>query len=301
MAFDVSGLSTYFDDSGKDIVTAAVAGNTLAKYLIEKGQVISGVKNKKAIKLLSTSVSLNEGSSCGSRNPTSTSTLGDVFVEVKLLNSQENLCADTLRNTIYAAYLKKGQSHSEEMTPEIMSAIADEKIKKVAEANGALLWRGDTTVTGTTNINKFDGVIKQIGGSATSVTGATVIQKLQNFYLACDEVERAQEDFAIHISKGLYEAYLVALANANLFHEGSKDTLFGTPAKFVVHDGMNGASVNAIAGRAQYMVLGRDGESDEEKAEFTWSVETRQYYNDVYYALGVKVITPSKFKTASIS
>lgn len=300
MAFDVSGLSAWVTNNRKEIVTAAVAGAPTMKFLVEQGRVMYGVKNKEAIRMLDAAVNVHAGGECGARNPNTTTTLGEKYIEVTLLSSEENLCPKTLRNTVYAEYLKKGQSPSEEITPELSEAISDVKVAKIAKLNEDLLWQSDTTITGTTNFNLFNGIKKQIGaGTAITATGSTIIEKLQHYYSQIDVTLRKQDDFRIFIGEDDYDEYLIALDNANKFREGSKDVLAGTTAKFQVTTGLNGSG-KVYGMRASNLVGGMDGESDAEKAEFIWSVETKQYYHDYAYALGVKVLTGAEAYVASI-
>lgn len=299
MAFDVSGLSAYTQNNSKEIAVKAVTTPKTAKLLISNKRMIAGIKTKEAIRTMDADVQVQENTGCG-RNPQGATTLGEVFLEVGLMKDEQNFCAKSLRNTVYAEYLAKGQAPSEEISSELAQSIMDYRAAKVAAEIENILWKSDKTITGTTNYNKIDGIQKQVSaGFAITASGSDMIQKLKSVHLAMPVEIRGQEDYFLFVGEDVYEEYLSDLDNANKFREGSKDVLSGTSAKLFPTPGLNGSN-KVYAIRLSNLAYGVDGEGDADKASFQYSNETQQYYMDFYWAVGIKVIRPAEVGVATV-
>lgn len=297
MAFNIDNLGSYVQN-GSGYAMKSIFEAPTAKALIGSRNVQFGVKGTAAILKMNSDITLVDASSC-SRTASSTTNLSNKNLVVKPIASFENLCPKTLWNTFYAESLAQGQAPEESFLPAFADAMMTEKAMKIAEVNETMLWQGDTSLTGSTNNKRIDGIIKQVTAT-TSVTGATVVAKLQNFFLACDATVRNQSDFVIAISQELYDQYLVALAQANIFKPVEDKTLFGTSAKLHVTGGLNGATYNAVGIRLSNMQLGMDGQSDADAATVRYSIETTNWYVDFQYALGVAVVFADEAKKATI-
>lgn len=286
--FDISQLGSYVQNNGTEYAMRAVATAPTAKALIDSKNVQFGVKGTAAILKMSSDVSLIP-KICGARTGGSTLTLSNKNIVVKPLADEMNLCTGTLWNTFYADSVAKGQTPQEELIPAFANAILTDRASKIGYVNEQLIWRGDLTLTGSTNLKVMDGIGVQVTATTSNATGTTIVERLQNFFLACDVVVRGQEDFRIFISEGIYAEYLIALATKNIYKPTEDLTLFGTTAKLFVTPGLNG--LRTIYGmRLSNLQLGMDGEGDADKAEIRYSIETKQYYMDFAYGLGVAVI-----------
>lgn len=288
MGFDISNLGSYIQNNGKEYALKSVASAKTAKALIDAKQVQFGVKGTAAILKLSSDVSLIDGSVCGARTGGSVIALTNKNIVVKALKDEANLCPATLSNTFYANAVAMGQSPQEELVPAFATAIMDDRAMKIAAVNEKLLWIGDTSLTGSTNFKRIDGIAKQVTG-ATAVTGATVVEKLQNVFLATNVDVRGQEDYRIFIGEDTFANYKIALAAKNIYQPTEDSTLFGTIAKLFVTSGLNGSG-KAFSMRLSNLQLGLDGEGDADSAEMRFSIETGQWYQDFKYSLGVAVI-----------
>lgn len=299
MGFDVSGLSAWVANNSKEIAVKAVANATTASLLISNKRLIAGVKGREAIRTMDADVVVKDGSSCG-RTPASTTTLGEKYLDVKPMKDEQDFCGKALRNTIFAEYLQKGQAPAEEVSNELAQAIMDYRAAKISAEIENILWKSDVTITGTTNYNLIDGIKKQVGsGTAITATGDTVIKKLQSVYLQMPIEQRSQADFRLFVGEDKYDEYLVALANANIFKSTDDYKLFGTSGIFQPTPGLNGSN-KVYAMRISNMVLGIDGEGDQDKAEFRLSTETNKHYMDFHWAVGVKVMTPAEVGVATV-
>ncbi len=298
MGFDISALGTYIsNENSKQYAMVSIASAKTAKALIDSKNVQFGVKGTAAILKLNSDVTLVDGSSCG-RTGGSTITLSNKNIVVKPIADEANICPATLWNTFYADSVTKGQTPQEELLPAFAQAIMTDRAMKIAAVNEKLLWQGDTSLTGTTNMKRIDGILKSVTGS-TSATGSTLVEKIQNFYLNQDVDVRGQDDFVIAIGEDVYAEYKVALAGKNIYQPTDDMTAFGTVAKFFVCSGLNGTR-KIVGIRWSNLQLGLDGQGDADKAELRYSTETKNWYQDFLYSLGVAVIFSSEAKYATV-
>jgi hypothetical protein len=246
---------------------------------------------------MNSDVTLVDGSSCG-RTGGSTITLSNKNIVVKQIADEANICPATLWNTFYADSVAKGQTPQQELLPVFADAIMNERAMKIAAVNEKLLWQGDTSLTGTTNYKRIDGILKSVTGTSVA-TGTTIVNKMQTFFLNQDVDVRNQDDFVIAVGEDVYAEYKVALAALNIYQPADDNTLFGTTAKLFVCSGLNGTR-KIVGIRWSNVQLGLDGQSDADKAELRYSVETKNWYQDFAYALGVAVIWPEEAKYATV-
>lgn len=299
MGFDITGLGSYVQNNGKDYAMKTIASAKTAKALISSGNAQFGVKGTAAILKLNADVTLLDGSSC-SRTGGSSVALSNKNLVVKPIKDEANLCPQTLWNTFYADSLAKGQSPQEELLPAFANAIMDNRAMKIAAVNEQLIWRGDTSLTGTTNLKFIDGIGKSVTATTSTATGSTMVAKLSNFFFANNIDVRSQEDFVIAVGEDIYQEYLAALAGLNIYKSTDDLTVYGTPAKIFVTSGLNGT--RKIYGiRWSNIQLGMDGEGDSDKAELKFSIETNNWYQDFKYALGVAVVWPEEAIYAQVA
>lgn len=298
MAFDISALGSYVQNNGKEYALKTIASSKTAKALIASKNVQYGVKGTQSILKMNSDVSILDASTCGARTGGSTFNLSNKNIVVKPLAVEDNICPQTVWNTFYADSLAKGRSPQEEILPEFAGALMDERALKIASVNETLIWQGDTSLTGTTNLKRIDGILKSVTGSTTA-TGSTMVAKLQNFYTNNSVDIRNQEDFVVAVGEDVYNEYTIALATANIYKPVEDTTLFGTTAKLFPCAGLNGTR-KAVGIRWSNIQLGMDGESDADKAELRYSIETKQWYLDFAYALGVAVVWAEEAKYATV-
>jgi len=297
MAFDISALGSFVANNSKEYAMKSIASAKTAKALIDSKNVQFGVKGTAAILKLNSDVTLVDGGVCG-RTGGSTIALSNKNIVVKQIADEANICPATLWNTFFADSVAQGQTPQQELLPVFADAIMNERAMKIAAVNEKLLWQGDTSLTGATNYKRIDGILKSVTGS-TSATGTTIVEKMQTFFLNQDVDVRGQEDFVIAIGEDVYAEYKVALAGKNIYQPTDDMTLFGTVAKLFVCAGLNGTR-KVVGIRWSNLQLGLDGQGDSDKAEMRYSTETKNWYQDFAYALGVAVIWSEEAKYATV-
>ncbi|MES2265591.1 MAG: hypothetical protein V4520_02445 [Bacteroidota bacterium] len=300
MAFNISTLPNYVDQTSKTLLVDTVFGSQTADVLKgAESSVTLGVKGTVALQLMSTDIALQTNTGCG-RNPVGDTTFAQAYISVVPLKDEQNFCPKPLENKWTVQYLTKGQTYTEALfANEIMAARA----AKIAEANEQLMWKGDTVAqSGNTALNKFDGFIKQLATGSISLsgaTGATVVEKLQNAFIGMPTKVTAQSDVVMFIGTDVFNEYNVALANKNIFKSTDDKILFGTTIKLVPVDGLNGTR-KVYVGRLRSFQMATDLMGEEDKATMNYSIETQNIYMDFHWALGVKAIYVSEVGVATV-
>lgn len=300
--FNISKLPDYVDQTSKTLLVQSVFGNQTASVLKDAGSVTIGLKGKAAINLLAQDVNIQTSYGCG-RTPMGDTTFSQAYITVTPLKDEENLCPKPLENKWTVQYLSKSQTYTEALfANEIMAARAD----LIAQANEVLLWQGNTTASGSTNLNKLDGFIVQIKASnavvitgGTVASGATVIEKLQALFIAAPSKITAQSDAVMFLGTDVYNEYKMALAVRNLFKPDSDMNLWGANIKLVPVDGLIGTRM-VFAGRLRSFQMGTDILGEEDKATMQYSIETQNIYMDFHWALGVTVVYANEISYATV-
>jgi len=300
MGFDTTGLSEYVQNNSTAIATKAVASAKTAKMLIDSKNFQAGVKGSAAVKKMSQDIAFTDASSCG-RTANGSTKLSAAKIVVAPIAENSNICPATLWNTYFADMISKGQNPEETLITEFASAITDDRAVAIAAGVENLLWNGDTD-SSDANLDKIDGIVKQMAastGSTLTATGSDIIAKLQNIYSQIPVAIRKSADFKMFLGEDDYDSYLIALANNNIFKPTDDFTLYGTTAKLEPVSGLN-ESGDVYAMRLSNLQLGMDGEADSTKASMEYSNETKQWYLDFAFAVGVTVVDPTEAYVASL-
>lgn len=304
MAFDNSVLTAYVANHSKAIATKAVQGASTPKLLIDNNAFQSGVKGSHAILKMDADVTFQDGSTCG-RTASGNVTLSDKQIVVKALKDIQDFCPKSLYNTYYAQMVAKGQDpESETLDSAFVQQIMDLRAAKIANVIEKLIWQGDTSLTGSNNLKYLDGLLKQITGASDEITiaeaGADVVAKLQSVYQAMPIEVRSAEDFRIFLGQDLYDSYLIALANKNVFKPTEDMFLFGTSAKLQPTPGLNSTN-KVVAAKISDFQFATDMEGEENKAVLKYSMETEKWYMDFHFAVGVSAVYTSQIGIADFA
>lgn len=309
MAFDVTGLTDYVDETREGLIGKTVAGAKSTRVL----DLQTGYKHSGAINRLDTDVVLQDGSSCG-RTPDGTTVLDQRILTVGKIKVDEDLCVDDLNKKHTQHDLKAGSSDDE--VP-FEKDYTEKKIKKITYANEVAIWQGDTT-SGTANLARFDGLIKIIDAegtvvtgntsSATAITAANIIGLVNDMYAAipsqlieAEEGDTDTNDLAILMGSDTFRTYVLALAAANLYHYDAKSTKLeimipATNVKAMALGGLTGTDrmFGGRIGTEGGFVVGTDLEHEEEKFDMWYSKDDDVVKFSTRYKLGTQIKFPEE-------
>jgi hypothetical protein len=311
--YDLGGLSAYVDQLNSDIISEAVLTPVTMEYV----NVIPNIKGTQNVNLLSETLSVQTGTTCG-WNEAGDVTFTVAPVTVQSLKINVSLCLQEL-NTLYLGQFLNSGSYNENAPFE--QAIIDLQTKQIKRYNENLLWgatSGTNTFSGYKQIfANTAGVVEVTGSTALcSVTGSNATEKANNVLAQIDNLISAmsadiydRDDIIIFMSQTQFKCYLTAVRNVNNFYIDSSENKLGsvysvyhpqTNYKVVGVPGLNGSDL-IVLGPQQYFLVGVDLASDEDSFRAWWSQDFQEVRIMAAWKLGTAIAFPEFFVTNALS
>jgi hypothetical protein len=300
MAFDVSALAAYTKDNLDILISTALFDARTQDLIKSEGNVMVGVKSAERIQVMETDAAFQTGGTCG-WSASGTTTFTQRTVTPGKIKLQEALCPKALEAKVLQAKLTKGSTYDSII---FAQEYSDRKAKKIAKQLEIGLWQGDTDSVDI-NLNKFDGLIKLIDagsavdgntGNVTSGTGITtsnVIAIVDGVWQSIPAAMKGNEKIRIFLGWDIFEKYVVALRNANLYHHDASNangeiTVPGTQYKITAVHGLD--STNRIfAFDMSNAYLAVDMLNEEEKFSLRYSEDNDEVRFNCEFKIGVNV------------
>ena len=282
----VTGLPQYIEEHNLPLLAKAILGSKSIGML----NVTTSVKGPTALNLLSTDVVFQDGSDCGwsasGNTELSQRVLNPAYLKVKLLKKWAEY-------QVKIAAGMKTLPFEEDFVNGIVDGV-NEKLEK-------MIWQG---VSGATS---FDGFITILSGSSANeiefTSGTSCYSAIKEVYLNIPEAIADKEDTAIFVSPAVFRQFIQELVASNLYHFKPEDqageyVLPGSNTKVISVAGLmtgTGDTVDYIvAGRGSNMFYGTDLEGDENKVEFWYSQDAREFRLAIEWLSGVQVAFPDE-------
>lgn len=293
---NTSGLTAYVDETNTELMYQLQMASELTPY----AEVHSGIKGTERLHFMTTTATF-QTDAC-SYNASDTTTFTEKDLTVGKIAIMEDICPKLLQGFWAQQVLAAGSRGEEAIPSEIASAWTAKKLNIVKKLINAADWQGDTA-SGTANLNKYDGLIKEIfaDGSvidgnttdATSVTSANILALMEDMYLAIPEDLRAGapdgSDLVWFLPQAYLDLYVIALRDANLFHykgEEGEIKYYGTSLTLIPQSGLAGADKMVITTKDN-IVIGVDLESDEDTFEVWYSKDDRINHSLIAFKRGI--------------
>lgn len=295
----VNNLPEYVEQKRFDLIRNAVVG----ARTVEEVNLQTGIKGATSLNILTTDVKFGDGKSCG-WNEAGTSTLSQRILTPGYIKINESFCEKTLLNTYmnYEVRMAAGQKKLP-FEEDFINGVIDDVKAKLEKA----IWQGDTKVANTdVNTNKFDGFIKiadgaTLAGTYTIQAGDSVSKIVMEVYKLIPTEAYEKGEIVMFMGYDKYRAYIQELiANGNLvITTGLNDV--GMPASILI-PGTN-VRVIPVAGLdntdrvfASYrdnFVYGTDLAGDNEKFDFWYSKDNREFRLAIEFNAGVQFAFPN--------
>ena len=296
MAINVSNLTNYVDEQRIPLIRKAVLGARTA----EKFYLMTGVKGSTALNLLTTNVEFGDGNNCG-WNEAGESTLSQRTLTPGAISINMSFCEKKLLKTWANHEVRVAAGQKTLPFEEDFLAGVSESIAYTLEK---ALWQGDTT-SQDANLNKFDGMIKILGGAtlADTVTydnNATVSSVVSQVYAKIPSQAFNKGEVVLYMGSDKYRTYIQELiANGNLvITTGLNDVAMpdsvlipGTNVRVIYVDGLNGTG-KMFASFKDNFVYGVDMADDEEKYDFWYDRKEQAHLLAVSFVAGVQIAYP---------
>jgi hypothetical protein len=312
-SYDLGGLNTYVDALNTDIISEAVLTPVTMEYV----NVIPGIKGTQNVNLLSETLAVQTGTTCGWSNEGAV-TFTTAALSVQALKVNQSLCLQQL-NTLWLGQFLNPGSYNENAPFE--AAIVDLQTKQIKRYNENLLWQA---TSGSSSFSGFKellantaGVVELSGQTALcSVTGASSTEKGANVLAQVDNLINAmssnvydRDDIIIFMSQTQFKCYLTAVRTVNNFYIDSSENKLGsvysvfhphTNYKVVGVPGLNGSNL-IVAAPSQYFLVGVDLTSDEDSFRAWWSQDFQEVRIMAAWKLGTQIAFPEFFVTNGLS
>ena len=318
MALAFSGLSAYTRQNIKPLLTSAVFEAKMQEMIKAEGIVLPKVKSSEAIPIMDTDAVF--GTQSCSFDPSGTTTFSQRTVTVGKIKVEEKICPKDLEAYFTQEALKAGSTYEDFGNSDFQKAFLDKKNARIASQLGVALWQGDTS-SGTANLNKFDGLIKQIDAGSpvdanvsgftgvatiTTLTKDNVISAFKGVRAAIPAAYKGKPGYKIFCGFDVWELYQQALIDANNFHYTAVDqvnyelTIPGTTLKVIADHGLD--STGDIYGLYMpHVVLAVDLENEENNYKMWYSEDNNDVRYRVEFKMGINVAFTNecvKFKAA---
>ena len=296
MAFDVSTLDAFNNETAGELIVKAIMGGSTIEYATVK----EGVKYKEPINLFEVDLDIVDGRGCVTATA-GTASLTQRDIEVCQRSSHDGLCLRDL-DTKYAGVMQPEGSYNESFT--MVQEYADQIVKGFQKANDSFIWQADSSgtdcvdglnliITGSTA-----GVVVAGTGSLTSTNIGDMIDE-QLAALADDVQDR--EDLTTFMSIANFRKYITWLRNENnyYFDPAAVENRGGlmemmhpfANLKVVGVSGLNGSN-RMVTGPAKHIVIGTDLLSDFSDFQLWYDINGDQLKHRVVSKLGVNVAYP---------
>ena len=291
MAINITGLQAYVDQNRLPILRKAVIGARSAKEF----NLMVGVKGATALNLLDTTVSLQDGSACG-WTEAGTSKLSQRILTPGALKINMSFCDKTLLKTwanydVRVAAGQKTLPFEEDFIGGVVEGVQAQLEK--------LIWTGDTSSGA-----QFDGLIKTIKASThvdyEYTAGATITSIVNAMYDKIPTATFSKGEVVLYMGTDSYRKYIQELiANGNLVITNAMndvpmpDSILipGTNVRVIGLPGLDNTG-DFFASYKDNFVYGTDMQGDEEKVDFWYSQDNREFRLAIEFVAGVQVAYP---------
>lgn len=259
----------------------------------------TGIKTSATINLLSTAVEFGDGLTCG-WDEAGTQTLSQRMISTGNIKINMAYCDKELLKywTQYQVRVAAGQK-----TLPFEEDFINGVIAAVKEKLEIAIYQGDVE-SADENLNKFDGLIKILDGEAdvvkVTLSGATpagVYADAMAMYNAIPV--KVLDGASILMGADKFRMLVQGMVEKNLFHYNpgqpvDEVILPGTNVKVIAVNGLNGTN-KMIAGQLdKNFFYGCDMLGDEEKFEFWFSQDNREFRLDIEFNAGVQTAHPNE-------
>ena len=271
----MTSLPAYVEERRLPLIKEAVLGAKSASMFTLQ----TDVKTDAVVNLLSTDVQFGDGLTCG-WDESGSQTLSQRTIKTGPFKVNMSYCDKAMLKywTQYEVRVAAGQK-TLPFEEEFVEAVIKDVKSKVEKA----IWQGDTT-SGDANLKIFDGLLK-IAKADANINKVTVdvaagpYDAIKAVYLAIPE--EVLDGAVIFVGADVYRKFTNELMEKNLFHydgQGVDEEIYfpGTNVKVVAVNGLNGTNY-IFAARPQDLFFGCDMVNDEEKFEFWYSQDNREF------------------------
>ena len=291
MAFDLTALSTYTDETSLDLIAKAVLETDLMSYVDVRSGLSAGTV---AINLMDGDLNVAD-LACG-WNPSGDVNFSQVDITIRDKQVKMDLCPEDLRS--YWLSQRMSAAANQESVP-FEEVISDYYVKRISKYNESYLIDGDGTGEGIKDqVTVANGAT--LSANPLAWTLANAVEQALNIFDAINEASKDRDDLIMIVSPANFNTLRRALVAQNYYHyeqgDGRTLDLPGANIKVVKTSGLTGSDYVA-AGPAEFIVAGTGLEDDMSQMTFFFDQGEDTVKFIAKWRLGVAVHQVNLFAT----
>ena len=295
MAFDLTALSTYTDETSMDLIAKAVLETDLMSYVDLRSGLSAGTV---AINLMDGDLNVAD-LACG-WNPSGDVNFSQVDITIRDKQVKMDLCPEDLRQ--YWLSQRMSAAANQESVP-FEEVIADYYVKRISKYNESYLIDGDGTGTGIKDqVTAANGATVSANPAAFTLSNA--VEQALNIFDAVNEASKDRDDLIMIMSPANFNTLRRALVAQNYYHydqgDGRSFELPGANITVVKTSGLVGSDYVA-AGPASMIVAGTGLEDDASTVQFFFDKGQDVVKFIAKWRLGVAVSQVDQFGTNGLA
>lgn len=293
MAFDLTGLTAYVDELSFELISKTILQTDLAAYT----NVRVGLKGDTVkIPLLAGDFTTQDGASCGF-NASGDTDITQVEMELANRKFNQSYCAQTLRDYFLSQSLAAGAMAGGESLP-FEALMANYYVEQLKKYNEDFLINGEGAIDGLQAIVQVaNGAIAQTAETPAAWDTSNAIAQAQALALAIPDAVADRDDLIMVVSPAYKRTLAFAITQQNYFHispDSNEVFVPGTNVRVVASSGLVGSDY-ALAGPAQYIIMGTDLTSDFEQFKLFYSEDNDEIRAIMRWRIGVAVTETNMF------
>jgi hypothetical protein len=309
MSLNVSGLSTYTNETGQDLIKAAVLKGRTADIVRVQG----GIKSAESINIIGSTLYAQLGACGWTQSGTTNLTQRDISVcDIKV---NESICLNTLEK-YYTQVMMNPGSYNENIPFE--QIFAEEKQGIIQGLVDDLFWKGSTTAgrtfgnfTVAGNTTLCDGTLETLAHtsasastvftslSASSFSAGSAVAIVDALLAAVPEDVIDAEDLVLFMSYGDFRTLATAYRNANLFHYTGEESQGGDFTFMIPGTNVRAYAVRGLSNTkykvltpASNLYLGTDLLNDSENFKIFYSEDNDEVRFLAKWKQGMQIAFP---------
>lgn len=295
MAFDLTALAVWTDETSQDLIAKAVLETDLMSYIDLRSGLSAGTV---ALNLMSGDLNVAD-LACG-WNPSGDVAFSQVDIVIRDKQVKMDLCPEDLRQ--YWLSQRMSAAANQETVP-FEEVIANYYVSRISKYNEAYLIDGDGTGTG------IKDQVTVAGGATLSAapaafTLANAVDQALNIFDAVNDASKDRDDLIMIMSPANFNILRRALVAQNFYHydqgDGRSFELPGANITVVKTSGLVGSDY-VCAGPSSMIVAGTGLEDDASTVQFFFDKGQDVVKFIAKWRLGVAVSEVDQFGTNGLA